>query len=435
LLPGAARADDSGGDSNDERYSLHFQSTVGTQAHPKFSAKYSGQNSLSPDAEAATAFVSTLFADGRLWPGGELIFNPELSGGKGLSRTLGVAAFPSGLVYRVGDPAPVIYPARLELRQTIGLGGGEVHIRSQANELAGMRDRDYLRISLGRLAVSDVFDGNRYAHDPLEHFFNWALFASGAWDYPADTRGYTWAAIADLSIDWWSARVGMALEPKYANLTQMEWRLNKARGLMAEYEARYRVGELHGAARLLLFLNEAHMGSYAQVISDPDRYANDITQNARLWSHEVRLCDLGRAGADLDARRLLSRQRQRWPQRDLGLRRNRSLGRAGRGAKRRALGARGRRARCSPGSRRHFQPASPLLGRRRLWLHARRRAAELRFGGGGRSLLSLPAERLHQPVGRVSAGVQPRLQPRPRPGQRFLRSFARRVLSCARLRP
>ncbi|HXK17742.1 MAG TPA: carbohydrate porin, partial [Polyangiaceae bacterium] len=213
----------------DERWSLHYQMTVGSQAHPSFHAEYSGQNSLSPDAEAATAFVSTLYADARLWPGAEAIFNPELSGGKGLSRTLGVGAFPSGLVYRVGDPAPVVYLARLELRQTFGLGGGRVQAAPQANELAGTRDRDSLRISLGRLAVSDVFDGNRYAHDPLEHFFNWALFASGAWDYPADTRGYTWGAIADLSVDWWSARAGLALEPKYANLTPMEWRIDKAR--------------------------------------------------------------------------------------------------------------------------------------------------------------------------------------------------------------
>ncbi len=231
---------------------------------------------MSADAESATAFVSTLFADTRLWPGAELIFNPELSGGKGLSRTLGVAAFPSGLVYRVGDPAPVIYLARLQLRQVVGLGGGRTAVDAGPNQLADMRDRNTLTLSAGRFAVSDVFDGNRYAHDPLEHFFNWALFASGAWDYPADTRGYTWAATADLSMDWWSARAGLALEPQYANLTLMEWRVDKARGLMAEYEARYAPSGRHGATRLLLYLNDARMGSYEQVLNAPERYANDV---------------------------------------------------------------------------------------------------------------------------------------------------------------
>src|SRR5437868_3934678 len=97
----------------EETYSIHFQSTMATQYHPAFAARYSGQNSLTSDAQAATALVSTLYADLRLWRGAELLFNPELSGGKGLSRTLGVAAFPSAIVYRVGDPAPAVYLARL----------------------------------------------------------------------------------------------------------------------------------------------------------------------------------------------------------------------------------------------------------------------------------------------------------------------------------
>src|SRR5437762_12342582 len=100
---------------HEDWFSIHYQFTAATQYHPAFSAKYSGQNSLTPDAESATAFVSTLYLDHRLWPGGELLFDPEMSGGKGLSKTLGVAAFPSGIVYRVGDPAPAIYPARIAI--------------------------------------------------------------------------------------------------------------------------------------------------------------------------------------------------------------------------------------------------------------------------------------------------------------------------------
>jgi high affinity Mn2+ porin len=121
-----------------------------------------------------------------------------------------------------------------------------------------------------------VFDGNAYAHDPTTQFFNWALFASGAWDYPADTRGYTWGVLSDLSVDWWSIRAGIALEPKYANLAQMEWRVDKSHGLMAEYEARYEVQGRHGAARVLAFSNEARMGRYQQVLDDPARYGNSI---------------------------------------------------------------------------------------------------------------------------------------------------------------
>jgi high affinity Mn2+ porin len=259
-----------------ELYSFHFQFTAATQYHPTFAAKYSGQNSLAPDAEEATAFVSTLYCDFRLWHGAELLFNPEMSGGHGLSRTLGVAAFPSGIVYRVGDPEPSIYLARLAISQTIGLGGGTVVNQAGPNELAGMRDRDQLAITVGRLSVTDVFDANRFAHDPTDRFFNWALFASGAWDYPADTKGYTWGILADLAISWWSARAGVALEPKYANMAQMDWRITKSHGLIAEYEARYHLLDMPGATSMLVFYNVARMGSYQQVLDDPAAYGNSI---------------------------------------------------------------------------------------------------------------------------------------------------------------
>src|SRR5450755_2861424 len=263
-----------------ELFSVHFQSTMATAYHPAFAAKYSGEHSLGAAAESATAFVSTLYADRRLWPGGEFLFDPEISGGRGLSSTLGVAAFPTGIVYRVGDPAPAAYIARLAVSQTIGLGGGRVTNEAGPNELADIRDRDVLAITVGRVSVEDVFDGNRYAHDATERFFNWALFASGAWDYPADTRGYTWGVMADLAVDWWSARAGIALEPKSANEATMDWRVGKSHGLMAEYEARYSVNGQHGALSTLIFLNSARMGSYAQVLSDPARYDNKI-ENTR----------------------------------------------------------------------------------------------------------------------------------------------------------
>ena len=257
-------------------YSLHYQFTAATQYHPSFDAKYSGQNSLSPESESASAFVTTLFADFRLWRGGELLVNPEMSGGRGLSSTLGVAAFPDGLVYRVGNPAPAIYIARLAVSQTFNLGGGQVLNEDGPNELAGTRDREVLAITIGRFSVVDIVDGNRYANDATSEFFNWALFASGAYDYPADTRGYTWGLLADLSRSWWSVRGGIALEPYYANLAQMDWRITKSHGLMAEYEARYHFRGRPGASSLLVFFNTARMGSYEQVLADPARYGNSV---------------------------------------------------------------------------------------------------------------------------------------------------------------
>jgi len=264
-----------------ELYSVHFQSTMVTAYHPSFAAKYAGKNSMSSDSESATAFVTTLYGDVRLWPGGEFLFDPEMSGGKGLSSTLGVAAFPTGIVYRVGDPSPNAYVARVAVSQTFGLGGGRVTNEAGPNELADTRDRDVLAITVGKVSVTDVFDGNRYAHDATERFFNWALFASGAWDYPADTKGYTWGVLADLAVDWWSARAGFALEPKRANEADMDWRVGKAHGLMSEFEVRYTVGGQHGAASTLLFLNQERAGSYDEVLQNRALYHNDVTETRK----------------------------------------------------------------------------------------------------------------------------------------------------------
>jgi high affinity Mn2+ porin len=257
-------------------WNIHFISTVAIQYHPSFSAPYSGLNSMQPYAESATAFVSSLGLDLRLWKGADVVFNPEVSGGYGLSQTLGVAAFPSGLVYRVGNPAPAIYLARFFLRQVFGFGGGKEQVEDEMNHLAGTRDKNRLTLIVGRLSLEDSFDGNAFAHDATSQFFDWALFASGAWDYPADTRGYTYGVIAELTVQWWSARAGIALEPLYANLETMDWNIGQAHGLVAEYEARWHVLGGDGAVRITPFFNTARMGSYAQVLADPAAYGGQV---------------------------------------------------------------------------------------------------------------------------------------------------------------
>ena len=48
-------------------------------------------------------------------------------------------------------------------------------------------------IYAGRFTVTDYFDNNTYTHDPRTQFMAWGVMYNGAWDYPADTRGYTWS--------------------------------------------------------------------------------------------------------------------------------------------------------------------------------------------------------------------------------------------------
>jgi high affinity Mn2+ porin len=249
------------------RFDLHFQATVATQAHPGFSAAYSGPHSLSSDAESATSVVMDVFTAARLWRGAELYFNPALSGGRGLSKTLGVAAFPSGEVYRVGDPDPTIFLGRVFFRQVSGFGGGRVHQEAGPTQLAGERDRDALTLTIGRFSTTDVIDANPVSNDPHTRFMSWGLWASAAFDYPADTRGYTWGATAALDLGDWSARAGVFLEPTEANGMDFEWDITRARGIAAEAERRWSWGGRGGAVRVLGFLNTAHMGDYEEALA------------------------------------------------------------------------------------------------------------------------------------------------------------------------
>lgn len=254
--------------AGDERLSLHFQTTIATQWHPAFDARWSGRNSLRPGAESATSVVTDVFAGARAWRGAEVWVEPELSGGRGLSDTLGVAAFPSGEVYRVGSPAPSVVIGRAFVRQTFGLGGGAVRVEAGPNQLAGVRDRDALTVTVGKVATSDFVDRVPMASDPHTQFMSWGLWASAAYDYPADTRGYTWGAAADLSIGRWSARAGAFLEPTTANGMALEWNVARARGVVGELEGRYAIGGLPGAARALAFVNTADMGGYDEALSE-----------------------------------------------------------------------------------------------------------------------------------------------------------------------
>ncbi len=258
----------------EDRWNIHFQTTLITQYHPHFRAKYTGTNSMLPSEPAATAAVATVFAAAKIWNGLDVVFNPELAGGRGLSQTLGVAAYPNGEVYRVGNPSTAFVVARFFLRETLGLGGGQVPLEPGPNQLAGTVDANRLTLSVGRVALVDLFDGNPYSHDANSQFLGWGLMDSAAWDYAADTRGYTWGALADLTCDRWSIRFGALLVGQYANQMAMEWRFWKAGSLNGEIEERWNLRGRPGAARVAVFMNDARMGNYEQALalspSDPD---------------------------------------------------------------------------------------------------------------------------------------------------------------------
>jgi high affinity Mn2+ porin len=255
-------------------WNFHFQMTVLAQYHPYFKAKYSGKNSLDTNAESTLSVTSTLFLGTRLWKGASAFFNPELSGGSGLSHTLGVAGFPNGETYRVSDPAPHVYIARLYLTQVFSLSKGKHFEEDDLNELPGDVPDFYLSVSAGKFSMMDFFDHNSYCNDPRTQFYNWTLMGNGAWDYPANVRGYTYGVVLQLVKPTWAVRYGFVMVATLPNGSEMDFDIFRSNAQALEFEKKFRIRSLPGAVRVMGYFNQSKMGNYRQAI---DRGVADDT--------------------------------------------------------------------------------------------------------------------------------------------------------------
>jgi high affinity Mn2+ porin len=250
-------------------YTLHAQATSVTQAHPALHSPYSGPNSLSAGAEVASSFTATVFAGATLWQGAALFVNPEISAGHGVSSTHGMAGYPNGEIYRVDSPHPRFNWSRLFIQQAWNLGSADQPTASAANQLPGPVAQRRLELVLGKFSLSDYFDTLDPSHDARTQFLNWSLMDMAAWDYAADTRGYTWGLYAQYTDVRWGVRAAVVLEPQVANELQLDLNLAQAHGDNLEFQWRYEWLQSPGTVRLLLFMNHAHMGSYAVANAQP----------------------------------------------------------------------------------------------------------------------------------------------------------------------
>ena len=234
-----------------------------------FPAEYTGLNSLAPGAEVRDTVSVDLVGGVRLWRGGEFFADVVIWQGYGLSNTLGMAGFPNGEAFRIGKTYPDAYLCRAFLRETIGLGGEKEAVDDAPFELDGTKDVRNLTLTVGHLSAKDIFDINAYANDSRTQFMNWALMANDAWDYPADSLGFTNGAAVEWNTRTWSGRLGMFQVSKVANGIRMDWNLAKAWSAVAEVERRYSPKGHAGAIRLLAYDTRAHMGSYPDTINNP----------------------------------------------------------------------------------------------------------------------------------------------------------------------
>ena len=250
-----------------DRIWISGQANIISQWHPAFPSPYQGVHSLTPQAQDASSRVLTIFAGLRVTRTTEFLCDAQETGGHGIGEALGLAGATNLDVVRNPALSKLPYIARLMWHQIIPLGGvQQAQTRNQYSLFSTLPERR-LEMRFGKFSMADFFDNNSYGTDSNLQFMNWTVDNNGAYDYAADTRGYTFAALLEYHDKFGVIRFAEALMPKVANGINLDADLNRAHAENLELELHGHVLRLQpGVLRLLTFVNHANMGDYQQAI-------------------------------------------------------------------------------------------------------------------------------------------------------------------------
>ena len=256
------------------RFLIAGQANVIFQAHGPFHSPYSGPNSFLSRGEYKPSLLGTLYLGAQVIRNPKFnldaIFDIESSGGRGDSEALGLAGFTNLDVVRNPNLGSTPYVAQVQLHQTIGLSNTMVDAGRTPFSLATQVPERRLEFHVGKMGLPDFFDINDVGTDSHLQFMNWTVDNNGAWDYAADTRGYTYGIETEYNDTNWTARYGVALMPTVANGIKLDWNLRHASGQDIEFEVRKPLlgrllpRERKGVVRVLSYVNHAHMGRYRE---------------------------------------------------------------------------------------------------------------------------------------------------------------------------
>lgn len=251
-----------------DRVRLSGQANFIFQTHPPFHAAYSGKNSLDPNYEKATSRVLTLYTGVRVNDSTELLVDIEEAGGSALSTGLGLAGNTNLDIVRNPLLSKAPYLARGMIHKVFALSKDKVENERNALSLFKELPRRRLEIRFGKFSMVDFFDQNSVCSDTHFQFLNWTVDNNGAYDYAADTRGYTVGLTADYEDRNWGFRFGEGLMPKIANGIDLVWKPWQAHAENFEYELRHGViPKKAGVVRVLAFTNYANMGIYRDAVN------------------------------------------------------------------------------------------------------------------------------------------------------------------------
>jgi hypothetical protein len=272
-----------------DRYWLSGQTNIIFQGNLPFHSPYVGTNSFRGASEYKTSLLGTLYTALRptrsIRYNTDVIFDLESSGGRGLSQALGLAGFTNLDVVRNPTLGVTPYLARYQLHQVIGLTQETAPQEPGFFALAPSVPVRRIEIRLGKMTLPDFFDFNNIGSDSHLQFMNWTVDNNGAWDYAANTRGYTVGAMAEYDDRAWSLRYGLFAMPTVANGMDLDWDWRRAHGHNGEFELRHSfIPKRKGVTRVLFYANRAHMGTYREAV-DAFLSGTDMTPNILLHEH------------------------------------------------------------------------------------------------------------------------------------------------------
>jgi high affinity Mn2+ porin len=252
----------------DTRFWLSGQANFIFQTHPPFYAPYSGPHSLSPNYEKATSRVMTLYTGVRLNNSTEILVDIEEAGGAALTQGFGLAGNTDLDIVRNPLLSKVPYLGRGMIHKVFAWSKDKIENQRSFLSLFDELPRRRLEIRFGKFSMPDFLDVNSVGSDTHFQFTNWTIDNNGAWDYAADTRGYTVGLTADFEDRNWGFRFAEGLMPKIANGIDLVWKPWQAHAENFEYELRHGlIPKKLGVIRLLAFTNYANMGIYRDQVA------------------------------------------------------------------------------------------------------------------------------------------------------------------------
>jgi len=265
---------------------LGMQATIIYQDMPAFPNPYEGPNSLTFENGEGHGHTETygVYLGSQIVPSLQAYLDIEQARGNGLSHAVGLGGITDGDVIRQGsaDLGTDPYIARLYLRYLVPLSQETATVERGMDQLPGTEPVRRIEIKAGKMAATDDFDLNRYANNTRTQFMDWGLINTTAWDFAADTRGYSYGFVIALVEPSWRLAFGSYQVPTQANGNEFDGHLNKARG--DNLELTLKPNQQGTVVRLLAYRNQARMGDYseANAIGAASSSTPNITADERL---------------------------------------------------------------------------------------------------------------------------------------------------------